>query len=84
MELNEDKSFSSLISADYWLYGLIYHIVFIGKKLNDDVTNLVNELKTEIHTKINDKTGYAKSPNQLGLLRDRIKKSVKIYSKYVH
>ena len=82
--LNEDKSFSSLISADYWLYGLIYNIVFIGKKLNDDVTNLVNELKTEIHTKINDKTGYAKSPNQLGLLRDRIKKSVKIYSKYVH
>lgn len=84
MELKEEMSFTSLINADYWLYGLIYHIVFKGKKLNDDIAGLYNEMKVKIDPKVNDKDGYAKSPNKLGLLRDRINDSVIIYSKYVH
>lgn len=84
MELKNEISFTSLINADYWLYGLIYHIVFKGKTLNDEIQELCDELKAKINPKIEDKEGYAKAPNKLGLLRDRIVESVNIYSNYVH
>lgn len=87
MDLNEGKhasSFKSWIDADYWLFGMIYYIVFDGKQIKEDATDLVSELITEIILKKEDKDGYAKNPNQLGFLRERLKKSIEIYSKYVY
>lgn len=84
MGLKNGISFTSLINADYWLYGLIYQIVFRGKTLNDNIDELCDELKAEITSNVESNENYAKAPNQLGLLRKRINDSVKIYSKYVH
>lgn len=81
-DLNKDNAFTSWIDADYWLFGLIYHIVFKGKKLKDDTTGLVGEITKKIRPKRKDDY-YAKTPNRLGNLRERMKDSINIVGKYV-
>ena len=70
----EEGIFFSWIEADYWLFGLIYYVVFMGKRIKEDITNLPQE----VISKINDKKG-----NRLGNIRERIEESINIYSNYV-
>lgn len=80
--LNKDYAFTSWIDADYWLFGLIYYLVFEGKTLKADTIGLVAEITKRIKTKrVNDY--YAKTPNRLGNLRERMGESIMIYKKYV-
>lgn len=84
LETKDNKSaFISWIDADYWLYGLIYHIVFEGKDLNDEINQLFTKVKKAIKSKKTD-PGYSKTPNGLTNLRNRIQDSIKIYQSYVH
>lgn len=80
-EKNKD-AFPSWIDADYWLFGLIYSIVFAGKTLKEDLTGIDKAINEEIAEK---KTWdyYAKSPNRLGNLRDRLGRSIDIIWEYV-
>lgn len=80
MLLKDKIAFTSIIDADYWLFGLIYYVVFKGKVLNDDISELCNEIKKKIQKK---KSEYPKTPNQLGHTRERIKESIQIYQNYV-
>ena len=84
LETKDNKSaFLSWIDADYWLYGLIYHIVFEGKELNDEINQLFAKIKKAIKSKKNNHS-YSKTPNGLTNLRDRIQDSIKIYQPHVH
>lgn len=84
LETKDNKSaFLSWIDADYWLYGLIYHIVFEGKELNNEINLLIAKVKNTIKSKKKD-PGYSKTPNGLTNLRNRIQDSIKIYRPYVH
>ena len=80
-EKNND-AFPSWIDADYWLFGLIYYIVFEGKSLKDDLTNIDRTVYKEISEK-KAWDYYAKSPNRLGNLRDRLRHSIEIIGAYV-
>lgn len=85
LEAKDGKTaFISWIDADYWLYGLIYHIVFKGKELNDDLAQLIRLIKRKIQEKKNPNTGYPKTPNGLTNLRERIQDSIIQYQPYVH
>lgn len=76
--------FISWIDADYWLYGLIYHVVFEDKELNEDIHLLCDRIKDAITQKKDPTTGYPKTPNGLTNLRDRIRHSIDLYKGYVH
>lgn len=75
-------AFASWIDADYWLFGLIYYIVFEGKNLKEDISDIERVVNLEIRAK---KAGdyYAKAPNRLGNLRERLNRSLSIISAYV-
>lgn len=77
------NAFTSWIDADYWLFGLLYYVVFKGKKLSKE-NELIEELKKEILAKrsLPKDDDYAKNPNRLGNLRDRMKLSIDIYGRY--
>lgn len=81
--LTDKVAFASWIDADYWLFGLIYFIVFEGMTLKDDLTGIERNMVQEIRAK---KTSdyYAKVPNRLGNLRERLRRSIEIISAYVH
>lgn len=76
-------AFQSWIDADYWLFGLIYSIVFAGKTLNEDLTGLDKSINDEIEER-KKREYYAKTPNRLGNLRDRLGRSIDIIREYVH
>ncbi len=83
---NKVLSFNSWIDADYWLFGLVYHIVFMGKTLKGDMAQLSNEINGHIHAikKDNAWDSYKKAPNRLAYIRHRLSKSLTIYKRYVH
>lgn len=81
----EMKDFPSWIDADYWLLGLIYHVVFEGKNLT-----LTEQRKEELKANVEAKISDAKSdalhkdrPNQLRFFRKRINESIALYRPYV-
>lgn len=80
-EKNKD-AFPSWIDADYWFFGLIYAIVFADKTLKDNLTGIDKVINDEI-TEKKKWDYYAKSPNRLGNLRDRLDRSIDIIWKYV-
>lgn len=80
MDLVDGKAFSSWINADFWFFGLIYHIVFKGEELKDNIDGLKEALQIAIEKA---HAAYGKSPNRLGNLRDRLEKSINIFSAYV-
>lgn len=80
------NAFTSWIDADYWLFGLLYHVVFLGKQIVRE-QDLVEEIKKEIHRKRFVKvtgipTEYQRNPNRIGNLRDRITRSIDIFKGY--
>lgn len=77
------NAFTSWIDSDYWLFGLLYYVVFKGKKIIKD-NELINELRMEIRAKrdLSPADEYSKNPNRLGNLRERMRISLEIYGKY--
>jgi hypothetical protein len=78
----KEGAFSSWIDADYWLFGLIYYVVFMGKQIKEDITDLPQEVISKINEKKGDET-YTKNSNRLRNIRARIDESINIYSNYV-
>lgn len=91
MPLKDGKSFSAWYEADYWLFGLIYHILFNGKKLKETLTRLnkagkIESLQEEISDKIKKDRkdpSFAKNTNRLSYIRSRLVASYSIFSQYV-
>lgn len=91
MPLKDGKSFSAWYEADYWLFGLIYHILFDGKQLKETLTRLnkagrTKSLQEEISDRIRiDKKdpSFAKNTNRLSYIRSRLVASYYIFSQYV-
>lgn len=91
MSLKDGRSFSAVYEADYWLFGLIFHILFDGKQLKETPTRLnlagrTISLQEEIITRIRkDKRDplFSKNTNRLGYIRSRLIASYTIFGKYV-
>lgn len=79
-------AFTSWIDADYWLFGLLDTVLFKGKTLameDELTTQLLGEINTKRQLSEGEKaTEYQKNPNRIGNLRERIKRSLAIYSGY--
>ena len=91
MPLKDGKSFSAWYEADYWLFGLIYHILFDGKQLKETLTRLnkagkIKTLQEDITDRIRiDKKDplFSKNTNRLSYIRSRLVASYSIFSQYV-
>lgn len=79
----DKKEFKSIISLDLALFGLVYYVLFEGRLI--DVSKRLEILKelSEKYQEFRKDDSHAKSPNNLGYLRARIKTSIEIYGKYL-
>lgn len=82
----KNDAFTSWIDADYWLSGLLYYVLFLGKHIKRE-GELLEEVKSEIYNKRHVKengvpTEYQRNPNRIGNLRDRITRSLEIFDNY--
>lgn len=83
-DLKIPDRFDSIISADMYMMGLVYTVLFLNQ---DPEKDKVNELKAELEAKIaefRDDDSHKREPNNLGHLRERVAGSISIYGKYVH
>jgi len=76
------STFSSWTEADYWLFGLIYHVFFLGKRLSGEPAGLQEKIENAINQKKKD-TNYTKNSNRLNKIRERFRESINLYSDYV-
>lgn len=77
-------AFTSWIDADYWLFGLFQCVLFKGQRFNRE-QELVAAVNKEIEAKRalrSMPTEYQRNPNRLGNLRNRIERSIALYSRY--
>ena len=79
----DKKEFKSIINLDLALFGLVYYVLFEGKSI--DISKRLDILKEllEKYQEFKKDDSHAKSPNNLGYLRNRIKSSIEIYGKYL-
>ena len=89
--LKDGKSFNAWYEADYWLFGLIYHILFLGNELKDRLVvtdrqrrNITLNVAIEMAINADKKdTSFAKNANRITYIRERLVKSCIIYKQYV-
>lgn len=83
--LHFNKVYESIIDADLTLLGLIYYIVYENKKIEltdyDTIKSTVKDVISTYKTS-SEYDSHRRSPNALRHLRDRIKRSIGIYSDY--
>lgn len=79
----KNNAFTSWIDVDYWLFGLLYWVVFQGKRINN-TEMLIKEISEEIKLKRTPQpdNDYSRNPNRVGNLRERIQRSIDIFVKY--
>ena len=90
--LKDDRIFSSWYEADYWLFGLMYYILFEGRKIRDQHVAVNNRgrhvtLKSEIEAAIDRmrrEPSFSKNSNRVTFIRNRLVESCNIYSSYVY
>lgn len=82
-----DKEFVSIIDADIYLFGLIYHVILEGKSLNmlkyKDLKKKLDDCIEELKNDALDGNLHKKNPAALKYLRRRIEKSVSIYRQFL-
>ena len=76
-------NFTSIIDADYWLFGLIFSVVFENKTLKEDSLEKLAEELHNLGNRAKRDEKHRSRPNQLTHLRRRINDSIRIYNKYV-
>lgn len=82
-QLEIPKTHPSIIDADVYLFGLIYHVVLGNGQVDfGQKEELINELTSKIK-EFKDIYTHRKSPNNLGNLRERISNSIEVYGRYI-
>lgn len=92
MGLKDNRIFSSWYEADYWLFGLMYYVLFEGRKIREQYVAVNNRgryatLKSEIEAaidKMRSEPSFLKNSNRVTFIRNRLVESCKIYSSYVY
>lgn len=80
--LGIQTQYESIIGLDMYFFGLVYEVIFNNKEIEnarkEDLIRLIDEKVSEFRAN----SSHAKSPNNLGHLRNRIEQSVTIYSTF--
>ena len=79
-EASFPKKFETIISADLYLFGFVYVILFLKKKIRKDMYKTIKD-EIEDYTK-RVSSAHKKSPASLIWLRERASFSIQIYQKY--
>lgn len=80
--LKWQQEYPSIIDIDLYMFGIIYEVVFLNHSIDErQRATIKKEIDSAIEI-MKSKAGHKKSPAALKYLRERIEKSIEIYSKY--
>lgn len=78
------RNYPSIIDADLFLFGLIYHTIIKGQTIDMDRRE---EIKSNVSIKAMELKGddsHKRTPNKISHLRKRIKESILLYNEFVN
>ncbi len=81
--LGRYKSFTSIIEADTYLFGLIYYVLFSKRQIKiDSKESILEEVEATIK-EFKDNHAHTRSPAALKYIKQRVDRSVDIYKNYL-
>lgn len=78
-----NTTFTSIIDADCYLFGLIYHGLYKGEKFDNTKYNSLIKNLDEYIDSLKKDPSYIKRPSSIGRIRDRLYKSINEYEKII-
>ena len=81
---NEDETYKNRVEPQIYFFGAIHFIIFKGKEIKpcNQLIDELNAITKDITTNAQNKKGRVEY-NTLSSIRDRLKKSIEVYKKYV-
>ena len=82
-------TFESIVSLDMYMFGLVYHVLFMRKEIDLDRKNelkqeLIDKIMVLLHgDNIEGRTLHARSPSAKKYVKERVHASIEIYGRYL-
>lgn len=81
LQIRKDSKFVSIIDADYYLFGLIFWKLYMGRSFDEKKFGKLNENLNCRINKIKKDAAYLKRPSAVGRVRERLFESASFYEK---
>lgn len=79
-DLGLKRTFASIVQMDTYFFGLIYHIVFMGRDVNISGKQNLNQILDNLYESYKGNYLHSRSPNALKYMQKRMEESIKTYA----
>lgn len=82
-DLGLKRTFVSIVQMDTYFFGLIYHIVFMGRDVNISGKQNLNQILDNLYESYKGSNLHSRSPNALKYMQKRMEESINTYALYL-
>lgn len=79
-DLELKRTFASIVQMDTYFFGLIYHIVFLGRDINISDKQDLNQELDNLYESYKESYLHSRSPNALKYMQKRMEESINTYA----
>ena len=79
-DLGLKRTFASIVQMDTYFFGLIYHIVFMGRDVNISGKQNLNQILDNLYESYKESYLHSRSPNALKYMQKRMEESINTYA----
>lgn len=79
-DLGLKRTFASIVQMDTYFFGLIYHIVFMGRDINISGKQNLNQILDNLYESYKESYLHSRSPNALKYMQKRMEESINTYA----
>lgn len=79
-DLGLKKTFASIVQMDTYFFGLIYHVVFVGRDIDISGKQNLNRILDNLYESYKESSLHSRSPNALKYMQKRMEESINTYA----
>lgn len=79
-DLGLKRTFASIVQMDTYFFGLIYHVVFMGRDINIEGRQNLNLILDKLYESYKESSLHSRSPNALKYMQKRMEESINAYA----
>ena len=79
-DLGLRRTFASIVQMDTYFFGLIYHVVFMGRDINIEGRQNLNLILDNLYESYKESSLHSRSPNALKYMQKRMEESITTYA----
>jgi len=82
-DLGLKRTFVSIVQMDTYFFGLIYHIVFLGRDIDISGRQDLSQILDNLYESYKENYLHSRSPNALKYMQKRMEESINTYALYL-